>query len=222
MVSWMLPKVAEQKIIYSIEPSNSDEYTRDLDRQYSKYAHAYDIAVKRLPVWKSWIKSVIPLIEGKRVLEVSFGTGYLLTQFAGRFDTCGIDFNPDMVMTAKKNLSVKGIDAELQQANASALPFPDCSFDTIVNTMAFSGYPNGKQVMSEFRRVLVPGGLLLIVDFDYPENRNILGYTLTRMMEHAGDTIRDLSQLLQDSEFDHSTKEIGGFGSVHQFIARKR
>ena len=217
----MFPRVSEQKIVYSKEPDNSAEYTSQLDLQYSKYTQLYDTAVKRLPVWKSWIKSVIPLIEGDRVLEVSFGTGYLLTQYARRFETCGIDFNPDMVQTAKDNLEAQGIKAELQQANAASLPYQDCTFDTVVNTMAFSGYPNGQKVMEEFRRVLKPGGLLLIVDFEYPDNRNIAGYALTKLMEQAGDTIRELSALLRRNEFDFSEKEIGGFGSVHRYIARK-
>ena len=217
----MFPKVSEQRIIYSVEPDDSDEYTSQLDRQYSRYARAYDIGVKRLPVWKTWIKSVIPLIEGTKVLEVSFGTGYLLTQYAGQFDTNGIDFNPDMVITAQQNLRTCGIDAKLQQANAESLPYQDCIFDTIINTMAFSGYPNGQKVMSEFYRVLKPGGLLLIVDFEYPENRNIFGFALTKLMERGGDTIRELSALLRQSDFDFSEKEIGGFGSVHQYVARK-
>ena len=59
---------------------------------------------------------------------------------------------------------------------------------------------------------------------EYTRNldRQYSRYALTKMMERAGDTIRDISQLLQDNEFDHSAKEIGGFGSVHQYIARKR
>ena len=66
------------------------------------------------------------------------------------------------------------------------------------------------------------GGRLLIVDFDYPSNRNIFGYWLTKMMESAGDTIRDMSKILQDFHFEFVEKEIGGFGSVHLIVARKR
>ena len=65
----MLFKVPEEKIVYSKEPENSIEYTKKLDKEYSKYSKAYDIAVKLLPVWKTWIKAVIPYIEGNRVLE---------------------------------------------------------------------------------------------------------------------------------------------------------
>ncbi len=217
----MLLKVPEEKIVYSKEPENSDEYTKILDMEYSKYAKVYDAAVKLLPVWKTWIKTIIPHIEGDRVLEASFGTGYLLMQYANNYKTYGIDFNKDMVEVAKKNIISKGVKATLQRANVEKLPFPDNYFDTIVNTMSFTGYPDGKQAMSEFYRVLKPGGKLLIVDFDYPANRNRFGYWLTKLMESAGDTIRDISKILQAFPFEYTEKEIGGFGGVHLYLARK-
>ena len=218
----MFFKVPEEKIVYAKEPENSIAYTRKLDQAYSKYANVYDVAVKLLPVWKTWIKTVIPYIEGDRVLEVSFGTGYLLMHYANNYQTYGIDFNHDMVDIARKNLSRKGVKATLQQADVEALPFPENYFDTIVNTMAFTGYPNGEQAMSEFYRVLKAGGRLLIVDFDYPANRNRLGYWLTKLMELGGDTIRDIPKILQAFTFEYTEEEIGGFGSVHLYVARKR
>ena len=218
----MLFKIPEEKIIYASEPENALDYTQTLDREYSKYAKMYDVAVKWLPVWKTWIKAVIPHIRGPRVLEASFGTGYLLMQYAGKYETHGIDFNERMIEIARDNLSLRGIEASLQWANVEKLPFPDNHFDTIVNTMAFTGYPDGKKAMSEFHRVLKPGGKLLIVDFDYPFNRNLFGYGLVKIMEAAGDTIRDISQILKYFSFEYKEKEIGGFGSVHFYIARKR
>ena len=85
----MLFKVSEEKIVYSKEPENSIAYTKKLDKEYSTYARVYDVAVKLLPVWKTWIKTVIPHIEGDRVLEASFGTGYLLMQYANHYETYG-------------------------------------------------------------------------------------------------------------------------------------
>ena len=218
----MLLKVPEKKIVYSREPEDSIAYTKKLDKEYSTYAKVYDVAVKVLPVWKTWIKTVIPHIEGNRVLEASFGTGYLLMQYANNYETYGIDFNNNMVKVARRNLSRKGVKASLQWANVEALPFPENYFDTVINTMAFTGYPNGKQAMSEFYRVLKEGGKLLIVDFDYPSNRNRFGYWLTKSMESAGDTIRDISKIVQAFPFEYTEEEIGGFGSVHFYIARKR
>jgi ubiquinone/menaquinone biosynthesis C-methylase UbiE len=75
--------------------------------------------------------------------------------------------------------------------------------------------------MAEFYRVLKENGRLLIVDFDYPSNRNTFGYWLTKFMESAGDTIRDISKILQEHHFEYSEEEIGGFGSVHLYIAKK-
>lgn len=208
-------------IVYSEEPEDSITYTKKLDKVYSRYAILYDYFVKFLPVWKTWIKVVLPYIEGPRVLEASFGTGYLLMQYAKHYETFGIDYNHTMIEIAKKNISRKGIQAHLQWANVEQLPFPADYFDTVVNTMAFSGYPNGRKAMAEFFRVLKKGGKLLIVDFNYPSNRNRLGYWLTKLMESAGDTIRDTSTIIQEFPLEHTETEIGGFGSVHLYIAKK-
>jgi ubiquinone/menaquinone biosynthesis C-methylase UbiE len=217
-VIWRVP---EDKIIYSRELEDPGEYTNKLNNEYTKYARAYDIAVKILPFWKTWLKKVIPHIEGKRVLEVSFGTGYLLCLYAGEFEAYGIDYNDRMVKIARKNLRKKGIHADLQQADAESLPFRDEFFDCIVNTMSFTGYPNGRQVMSEFYRVLKCGGKLIILDFDYPADRNRFGYTLVKLMEAAGDTIKDICGFLKEFSFNFNETEVGGFGSVHLYTAIK-
>ena len=53
------------------------------------------------------------------------------------------------------------IKAHLTQGNVEALPFPDNTFDTVINTMAFTGYPNEEKAMSELKRVLKKDGSLL-------------------------------------------------------------
>ena len=214
-------RVPESKTVYSKEPENPDDYTKKLDREYSRFAGVYDISVKILPVWKTWIKRVLPHIEGNRVLEASFGTGYLLMHYANDYETYGIDFNISMIEVAKENLSRSCVNATLQQAHVERLPFPENYFDTIINTMSFSGYPNGMKAMSEFHRVLKEGGVLLMVDFDYPSDRNRFGYWLTKLMETAGDTIRDIPKILQAFPFEYKEEEIGGVGAVHFYIARK-
>ena len=105
----MCIKIPNNKIIYLSEPEDAHEYTNRLDQAYTKYAKAYDVAVKLFPVWKTWLKKVLPYIEGKRVLEASFGTGYLLLQYASQHESYGIDYNARMVEIAKNNLSKKSV-----------------------------------------------------------------------------------------------------------------
>jgi ubiquinone/menaquinone biosynthesis C-methylase UbiE len=211
-----------KEIPYTAEPGNKEEFTERFDRSYTRFARIYDVAVRRLPVWKTWLKKALPHIEGERVLEASFGTGYLMMQYAGQHETSGVDYNARMVEIAKRNLERSGIEAHIEKANVESLPFEAEFFDTIVNTMAFSGYPDGDRAMSEFRRVLKPDGRLILMDFAYPKNGNRPGVLLTRLMEKAGDIIRDMGEILRRFDFEFTDEEIGGFGSVHLYIATKR
>ncbi len=207
---------------YSDEPRDAWAYRQDFDRTYARIAGVYDVAVKVLPIWKTWLKRALPHIRGRRVLEVSFGTGYLMTRYAGQFDAYGIELNARMLSVARRNLRQARLSANLQQAAVEALPFEDGSFDTVVNTMAFSGYPDGAKAMAEMRRVLVPGGRLVLIDINYPGDRQWIGTMLTRCWQLAGDIIRDMDQILAAHDFETEDVEIGGFGSVHMYVCDRK
>ncbi len=209
-------------IRYSVEPGDARAFTARFDRLYSRLARPYDLAVKLLPVWRHWLRAALPHIRGPRVLEVSFGTGWLLTQYATEFETQGVDLNERMVAIARRNLERAGVGAELRQANVEALPYPDERFDTVVNTMAFSGYPNGRRAMSELHRVLRPQGRIVMIDIGYPPDGNRLGTVLADMWKRSGDLLRDMPPLFASFGFDVHQESIGGFGSVHLYIATKR
>ena len=211
-----------QRLAYSNEPDDKEQFTQKLDRVYTSVARIYDLAVKVFPVWKSWLKQALPHIRGPKVLEVSFGTGYLLTQYADRFETHGIDYNQKMVSVASDNLKKKGMTAELQQGNVESLPYPDETFDCIVNTMAFTAYPDGRKAMSEFRRVLKKGGRLVLIDIDYPADRNWMGMRMIRFWIALGDILRDMGAIFRQFDFEYTDREIGGFGSVHLHVAEKK
>ncbi len=208
--------------MYDADPSNPAEFARAFDRSYSRFAVLYDAAVKYLPVWKTWLRYALPHIRGPCVLEVSFGTGYLLTQYAHRFKTHGIDYNEAMVRTARRNLVRAGSAAHLCRARVEALPYGDQAFDTIVNTMAFSGYPDARLALGEMRRVLRPGGRIVLIDVNYPTDGNWLGMTLVRWAQRAGDLIRDLPQLLHEFEFTFTDAAVGGWGSIRLYLAEKQ
>jgi ubiquinone/menaquinone biosynthesis C-methylase UbiE len=207
---------------YSDEPADKLAFSERFDRLYSRTARAYDLAVKLLPSWRRWLRSALPHIRGPRVLEVSFGTGWLLTQYAGRFEAHGIELNESMLEVARRNLRHKGLAAELQIGNVEALPCGDASFDTVLNTMAFSGYPDAKAAMAELHRVLKPGGRLVMIDINYPHDANRLGTALVGLWRRSGDLIRDMHAVFRGFDLDARDEEVGGFGSVHLYVATKR
>lgn len=206
------------KKTYSNDPVDPDKFRDNFDKFYTAVGGVYDFIVKIWPSWKRWLNFAIPHIRGKRVLEVSFGTGYLLTKYAGNYETHGIDYNPRMVEIAKKNLAKANLSADLREGDVTQLPYEDCYFDTIVNTMAFSGYPDGDRALLEMKRVLRPGGRLILIDINYPADENWPGMVLTRAWQVGGDLIRDMPTLFEKHGFKIQDLEIGGFGSVHMYL----
>ena len=126
-----------------------------------------------------------------------------------------------MVEITDKNLRWEGLSADLQQADVEALPYADESFDTLVNTMSFSGYPNGRAALKEMSRVLKSGGRLVLIDVGYPDDEKKAGSLLTELWRRSGDLIRDMHTLLREAGFGYRKKAIGGFGSIHLYVAIK-
>jgi len=181
----------------------------------------YDFAVRRLPVWHRWLGRTLPHIQGPRVLELSFGTGYLLSQYAWTVEAHGADLNRRMIEIARRNLAAASATAQIVQANVEHLPYRDDSFDTLVNTMAFSGYPHADAALREMRRVLRPGGRIVMIDIAHPASGGRVGTALVALWKAGGDLIRDMGRLFEAHGLDYTDEEIGGWGSVHLFVATK-
>src|SRR5262249_15516886 len=99
-----------------------------------------------------------------QTLEVAVGTGLNLPYYAGDVDLTGIDFSPAMLKVAARRASELGRTADLREADALALPFPDETFDTVVCTFGLCAVSDERRAVSEMARVLRPGALLLLAD----------------------------------------------------------
>ena len=97
-------------------------------------------------------------LTGKDVLEVSCGHGggasYLVrTLHPGSYT--GLDFNSAGITFCQKRHNLPGLD--FVQGDAQNLPFPDQSFDAVINVEASHIYPDFERFLSEVARVLCPG-----------------------------------------------------------------
>jgi ubiquinone/menaquinone biosynthesis C-methylase UbiE len=126
-----------------------------------------------------------------------------------------------MIGIAERNLSKRDRHISFQQADVNHLPFQSGVFDTIVNTMAFTGYPDGNAAMAEMNRVLRDGGKLVMVDVNYPRDGNRMGVQLARLSMKLGDILRDMDPIFRHGGFEYVDREIGGWGSVHLYVATK-
>ncbi len=108
--------------------------------------------------------------RGGRILEVAVGTGTAFAQMLGlNADglTVGLDFSPKMLSRAARRAHRSGTDSYvLLQAEARHLPFPADSFDVVTNSYMLDLLPveGIREVLSEYKRVLRPGGRVVLVN----------------------------------------------------------
>jgi ubiquinone/menaquinone biosynthesis C-methylase UbiE len=105
-------------------------------------------------------------LSGKQVLEVSCGHGGGAAYLVRTLDPAsytGLDFNPDGIAFARKRHNLPGLD--FVHGDAESLPFPDESFDAVINIEASHTYPHFHRFLAETARVLRPGGHFLYADF---------------------------------------------------------
>ena len=144
---------------------------------YHQLAFTYDLVAASVSLnrWKDWVMSVIPFIEGNRILEIGHGPGHLqrvlLTLRHGsgqarQWVTVGIDESAQMGYLAKRNTD--GF-ARLTRGLAQHLPFPSGSFDTVVSTFP-ADYINDARTLAEVKRCLLNGGRFIVLPVAWPKN----------------------------------------------------
>lgn len=105
-------------------------------------------------------------LRGKRVLEVGCGLGggaSYLTRTLKPASYTGLDLNPTAIAACRRRYDLTGL--EFVEGDAENLPFPDDSFDAVINIESSIHYPRFSRFLAEAARVLRPGGYFLYTDF---------------------------------------------------------
>jgi ubiquinone/menaquinone biosynthesis C-methylase UbiE len=99
-----------------------------------------------------------------RVLEVAVGTGRSLPFYPADVTITGIELSPAMLAIARQRAVTLDREADLREGDAENLPFDDAAFDTVLCALALCTIPSPVAALGEMRRVLRPGGRLLLLD----------------------------------------------------------
>lgn len=99
-----------------------------------------------------------------RVLEVAIGTGRNLPFYRPEVGVTGVELSPAMLAIARRRAADLGLAVELHEGDAQELPFADGGFDTVVCALSLCAIPDPAAAIAEMRRVVRPGGLLLLLD----------------------------------------------------------
>ena len=128
---------------------------------------------RRLRPWLALVQGqVLDRIDWSRTqrfLDVACGSGWAVREAARRLrrKPGGLAVGCDISQGMLNQRAGQGSDAELTAflaASAQSLPYATSSFDALIVTAAFHHFPVPEEALLEFRRVLRPGGMLLIAD----------------------------------------------------------
>jgi ubiquinone/menaquinone biosynthesis C-methylase UbiE len=139
-------------------------------RVWDKAAPSYDRQIAFLE--KHWFTGGREWLGARatgRVLDVGVGTGRNLPFYPPDVTVTGIDLSPEMISVARAVAKTAARTAatrepDLRVADAEQLPFPDDSFDTVVCALSLCTIPHPAAAIAEAKRVLAPGGRLLLLD----------------------------------------------------------
>ena len=143
-----------------------DEQATALTRaRYQRLSRFYDLmeglAESR---YRPWREKLWKLVRGTRVLEVGVGTGKNMPFWPKGIRMTAIDLTPGMLEFAHRRAKALGLNADIRLGDAQWLDFPDASFDAAIATFVFCSVPDPVLGLRELKRVVRPGGQVLLLE----------------------------------------------------------
>jgi len=134
---------------------------------YRRWAGVYDTVFGGISAFgRRRAVAAVNRLPGTKVLEVGVGTGLALPHYSRSKRITGIDLSAEMLALAKRRLAgrpLPNVEALLEM-DAEATSFADATFDIAVAMFVASVVPDSRRLLAEMRRVVRPGGQILLVN----------------------------------------------------------
>jgi demethylmenaquinone methyltransferase/2-methoxy-6-polyprenyl-1,4-benzoquinol methylase/phosphoethanolamine N-methyltransferase len=198
----------------TIHGHHTHEHAPHTEGRTIRWAHSYDALVSVMTLGKAQeirkaTAEIAQIKIGDKVLDVGCGTGDLTFAAKDRAglagEVHGIDASPEMIEVAQRKVSQTGTKINFQVDVIEKMSFPDHYFDVVLSSLMMHHLPNDlkRRGLGEIRRVLKPGGRLVIVDFRRPNT--FTEHVLTALLLHGGmqSGVQDLPALMRDAGFSN-------------------
>lgn len=159
---------------FGFETVTEQEKAKRVAGVFTSVADKYDLMNDLMSaglhrVWKRFAVSVSGVREGQRVLDVAGGSADLSRLFLKKTGGSGqvvlTDINNAMLRRGRDRLIDEGYITPVAQCDAEHLPFPDNYFDCVSIAFGLRNITRRDAALREMRRVLKPGGRLIVLEF---------------------------------------------------------
>jgi demethylmenaquinone methyltransferase / 2-methoxy-6-polyprenyl-1,4-benzoquinol methylase len=183
--------------------------------------------------WKAFTVNRAAVQPGMRVLDIAGGTGDLAIAFGKKVGSTGevwlTDINYSMLAVGRDRVLDAAQALPVAQCDAEKLPFPDGYFDRVTVAFGLRNMTRKDQALREMRRVIRPGGRLLVLEFSkvwQPLQKPYDWYSLNvmpklgKLIANDSDSYQYLAESIRMHPDQETLKQMmldAGFGQVEYF-----
>jgi demethylmenaquinone methyltransferase / 2-methoxy-6-polyprenyl-1,4-benzoquinol methylase len=190
----------------------------DISPKYDLLNHVLSFGIDR-----GWRRRLVRILDRYRpadVLDVATGTGDLAIAIAGpgQRNVTGIDISGKMLAIGRDKVEHLGLTNSIrfQLADGEKIPFADSSFDAVTVAFGVRNFEHLDAGISEMRRVLRPGGVMLILEFSHPGSfpmKQVYGFYSRFVIPAAGRLISGHGRA-----YTYLPESVAAFPSGKQFL----
>ncbi len=159
---------------FGFETVDEKDKAKKVAGVFTSVASKYDImndlmSVGLHRIWKRFAVGLANVHQGQRVLDIAGGSGDLSRLFLDKVGKSGevvlTDINNAMLRVGRDRLLDEGRPTPTAQCDAEHLPFPDNHFDVVSIAFGLRNVTHKDAALREMRRVLKPGGRVIVLEF---------------------------------------------------------